>query len=92
MFVGMAAFAAVRFGLSGRVLPGLADPASLEFQIGMALVMATPMAAWMRVRSCGWSERGAMTAAMLLPTAALVVSSALALRDAQIWLDGNSTC
>src|SRR5262249_1868041 len=72
-----------------RGMPALSDPASIEFQVGLAVFMATPMAAWMRFRGCGWRECVAMSAAMLVPTTAVVISSALALRDAQLWLAGN---
>jgi hypothetical protein len=89
MFVGMAGFVALRFALSAQGMSGLPEPASVEFQVTMALFMATPMAAWMRFRGCGWRECVAMSAAMLLPTAAVVGSSALALSGAQVWLEGN---
>jgi hypothetical protein len=89
MLVGMGAFVAVKFALSAQGVPVLSDPASVEFQVGMALFMVTPMAAWMRFRGCAWRECIAMSAAMLLPSAAVVVSSALALQDTRLWLEGN---
>jgi hypothetical protein len=89
MFVGMAAFMALRIAIAAQGPSGFPDPASIEFQVGMGIFMATPMAAWMRFRGCGWRECGAMSAAMLLSTAAVLVSTTFELRDAQLWLAGN---
>jgi len=89
MFAGMAAFMALRIAISASATPAFADPGSIEFQIGMAIFMVTPMVAWMRWRGCGWRDCGAMSAAMVLSTAAVLVSSALELRDVQFWLASN---
>ena len=89
MLVGMAAFVALRIALSARGMAGLSDPASLEFQIGMAIFMVAPMAGWMRFRGCSWRESAGMSAAMLLSTAAMLVARAVELRDAQLWLENN---
>jgi hypothetical protein len=89
MFVGMAAFMALRIAISVQGTYGFPDAGSIEFQVGMGVFMVIPMAAWMRLRGCGWGECGAMSAAMLLSTAAVLVSSAFELRDAQLWLASN---
>jgi hypothetical protein len=89
MFVGMAAFMALRIAISAQGASGFPDPESIEFQVGMGVFMLTPMVAWMRLRGCGWRECGAMSAAMLLSIAAVLVSSAFKFRDAQLWLAGN---
>ena len=89
MFVGMAAFMALRIAISAQGTPVFADPASIEFQVGMGLLMLTPMVAWMRLRGCGWRECGAMSAAMLLSTAAVLVSNGCELRDTQLWVASN---
>ncbi len=89
MLVGMAAFMAVRITTSAQGTSAFADPGSIEFQVGMGAFMVTPMVAWMRLRGCGWRECGAMSAAMLLSTAAVLVSSALELHDVQLWLASN---
>lgn len=89
MFAGMAAFIALRFALSAVGISGLGNSASIEFQVGMGLFMVAPMAAWMRFRGCGWRECFAMTAAMLLSTGAVLVSSAFKLHEAQLWLASN---
>jgi hypothetical protein len=89
MLLGMAAFVASRVALSAQNLPGLSDPVSIEFQVGMAIFMVAPMVGWMRFRGCSWRECGAMSAAMLLSTAAVLVARALDLRDAQLWLESN---
>ena len=41
-------------------------------QIGMALFMAAPMVAWMRIRGHGWRHGFEMALAMLVPWAAVV--------------------
>lgn len=51
--------------------------------IGMAVFMTLPMAAWMRVRGHGWRLGAEMSAAMLLPMAAVVVLCRL---GADTWL------
>jgi len=47
-------------------------PASAR-QIGMALFMAWPMVAWMRIRGHGWRHGFEMAAAMLIPWAAVLL-------------------
>lgn len=89
MLLGMAAFVALGVALSTQGMPGPSDPASIEFQVGMALFMVAPMAGWMRFRGCSWPECATMSAAMLLSTAAGLVASAFDLRDAQRWLSRN---
>lgn len=89
MFVGMAAFMALRIAISAHGMSSLQEPTSIEFQVGMGVFMVAPMAAWMRFRGCAWRECAGMSAAMLLSTAAVVASSALQLRDAQLWLASN---
>ncbi|MBV9172062.1 MAG: DJ-1/PfpI family protein [Chloroflexi bacterium] len=44
-------------------------------QIGMALFMAWPMVVWMRIRGHGWRHGFEMSAAMLVPWAALKVAA-----------------
>src|SRR5215472_5656832 len=44
-------------------------------QIGMALFMAWPMVAWMRIRGHGWRHGFDMAAAMLVPWAAVLVAA-----------------
>jgi hypothetical protein len=89
MIVGMAAFIAVRISIGTQELLGFSEPTSIGFQVAMGAFMATPMAIWMRVRGCSWRDCGAMSAAMLLSTVGLLLSSAFAVRDAQLWLASN---
>jgi hypothetical protein len=89
MLLGMAAFMILRIALSARGSTALLDATAIEFQAGMAVSMAVPMAAWMRLRGCRWRECTEMTAAMLVPTAGAVVLGALDLRDALLWLATN---
>jgi transcriptional regulator GlxA family with amidase domain len=60
-------------------------PAALQ-QIGMALFMAWPMVAWMRIRGHAWRHGLEMAAAMLVPWAAVLVLVALGAATALPWL------
>jgi flagellar biosynthetic protein FliP len=62
MYVGMLIY----MPLEGQL------PSSFQ-QIGMALFMAWPMVVWMRIRGHGWRHGLEMSAAMLIPGAALLV-------------------
>jgi flagellar biosynthetic protein FliP len=57
------------FGLSSSEIK---DEAPAAFLIGMTVVMTVPMVAWMRHRHHGWPACLDMTAAMAIPTAALI--------------------
>ena len=60
-------------------------PTSLQ-QIGMALFMAAPMVAWMRIRGHGWRHGFEMALAMLVPWAAVVGVVALGAANVLPWL------
>ena len=89
MFAGMAGFLLVRSVATGQGYTALLDVSSIDFQLGMATFMAVPMVALMRFRGCRWRDCGAMCAAMLLPTAAVVGFRGFQLREAQIWFATN---
>jgi hypothetical protein len=78
MWVGMAVFAGLRTVLDGT---GPADTLRdhLEFRlVAMALFMAAPMAALMRVRGHPWERTAEMVAAMVGPVAAVCLLSHIA--------------
>jgi AraC family transcriptional regulator, transcriptional activator FtrA len=54
--------------------------------IGMALFMAWPMVAWMRIRGHGWRHGFEMALAMLVPWAAVVGLNALGANNVLPWL------
>jgi hypothetical protein len=60
-------------------------PASVQ-PIGMALFMAWPMVAWMRIRGHGWRHGFEMAAAMLVPWAAVAGLVALGAASVLPWL------
>ena len=60
-------------------------PASMQ-QIGMALFMAAPMVAWMRIRGHGWRHGFEMALAMLVPWAAVESLVALGAANGLPWL------
>jgi hypothetical protein len=55
-------------------------------QIGMALFMAAPMVAWMRIRGHGWRHGFEMALAMLVPWAAVAGLVALGATNVLPWL------
>jgi hypothetical protein len=63
MFLGMAVFMVVTIGLAARGAATLSG-SSIEFQVAMSLFMVAPMAAWMRIRGCGWRDCSEMSAAV----------------------------
>ena len=67
----------VGMGVFGLVLAVMGEPpgyANLFVRYGlMGAFMAAPMVAWMLYRGHSWSDGGEMTAAMLVPTFALVL-------------------
>jgi hypothetical protein len=89
MFLGMAMFIVVTIVLAAQGYAALFEPTSIGFQLGMSLFMVAPMAAWMRIRGCGWGACGEMSAAMLLSTAVVFALRALEFRDAQLWVSNN---
>jgi hypothetical protein len=60
-------------------------PTSLQ-QFGMALFMAAPMVAWMRIRGHGWRHGFEMALAMLVPWAAVVGLVGLGVANVLPWL------
>ena len=85
MWVGMAVFGGLRAVLSGT---GPADSLRdhLDFRlVAMALFMAAPMVAVMRVRGHAWERAAEMAAAMVLPVVAVcLVAHATGLSDATV--------
>lgn len=78
MVVGMVAGAAV-FTIGAGLSAGSSltwDEARLRYPelclLTIALIMSVPMVAWMRHRGHGWNNGAEMTAAMVLPAAALI--------------------
>src|SRR3954454_23577782 len=57
---------------AGTSWSGLEADAPALMLLGMALTMTVPMVGWMRHRGHGWRAANEMSAAMLLPTAAVI--------------------
>ena len=55
----------------------------------MAAFMVAPMVTWMRVRGCSWRNGAEMSAAMLLPIAAVIVLRGLGRLDTLPWLSDS---
>jgi len=77
----MMAAMGVGMGVYGAAILWLGEPpgfGNLLVEYGlMGAAMAVPMVAWMRYRGHPWSDGGEMTAAMLVPTFALVIPAEL---------------
>jgi hypothetical protein len=89
MMLGMAAFVPFSLALTALGDTALLDARSIDFQIWMGAFMVTPMALWMRLRGCRWREGAEMSAAMLLPVAAVVVLRRLGASEALPWLSSS---
>jgi hypothetical protein len=61
------------------------DRSSLDYLFWMNLFMIVPMVLWMRVRGGSWREGAEMTAAMVIPTACVVLLCRLGLTDVLPW-------
>ncbi|HLG69100.1 MAG TPA: DJ-1/PfpI family protein [Chloroflexota bacterium] len=77
MVVGMMAFMAV---------PGVTQLPEALHLAGMAISMSLPMIVWMKVRGHAWRHGLEMSAAMLLPWAAVIVLVAVGVSEAMPWL------
>jgi uncharacterized membrane protein len=86
MMVGMMVFVPFRLVLTAQGYTALLDGSSIDFQAWMAAFMVAPMLTWMRVRGCSWRNGAEMSAAMLLPIAAVIVLRGLGLADTLPWL------
>ena len=76
MLLGMVALgvpALLALGTFGVSRSELYDDAPTLALLGMAVAMTVPMVAWMRHRGHGWAPCADMTAAMFLPTLAVLV-------------------
>jgi len=72
MFAGMGVLLAP-LGMATRALFGVGLHGNSTLMISaMALTMTVPMVAWMRFRGHGWGPCADMTAAMVLPTLAVL--------------------
>ncbi|HEY8742540.1 MAG TPA: hypothetical protein VIU62_05550, partial [Chloroflexota bacterium] len=89
MMLGMMVFVPFRLALTTLGNTALLDTSSLEFQVWMGAFMVAPMVVWMRVRGCGWRDGAEMSAAMLLPVAAVVGLGGLGLSNALPWLSNS---
>jgi hypothetical protein len=76
MFLGMAVLglpAVAALGAVGMSSAELRSDAPALLLFGMGLTMTAPMVAWMRYRGHGWQASSEMAAAMLVPTAGVMV-------------------
>lgn len=86
MMLGMAVFVPFRLILTAQGYTALLDASSIDFQAWMGTFMVVPMVMWMRVRGCSWRDGTEMSAAMLLPVAAILGLPGLGLSKALPWL------
>jgi hypothetical protein len=75
MFTGMVVLGLPLVGLlylAGSSYPELQDTAPAVLLLGMGIVMAVPMVAWMRYRGHGWQPSMEMAGSMIVPTLAVI--------------------
>jgi uncharacterized membrane protein len=89
MMVGMMVFVPFRLALTAQGYTALLNGSSIDFQAWMAAFMVAPMVTWMRVRGCSWRNGAEMSAAMLLPIAAVIVLRGLGTLDTLSWLSDS---
>jgi uncharacterized membrane protein len=89
MMLGMMFFVPFRLILTIQGYTALLDASSIDFQAWMGAFMVTPMVMWMRVRGCSWRDGTEMTAAMLLPVAAVLGLRGLGLSETLPWLSNS---
>ena len=85
MMAGMAIFAPVKIALVAQGYTALADRSSLDYQFWMNLFMIVPMVLWMRLRGCCWREGAEMAAAMLVPTACVLLLCRVGVTEVAPW-------
>ena len=85
MGIGMAIFAPVRSALASQGYATLLDTRSLDYLVWMNLFMVVPMVLWMRVRGCSWRHGAEMGAAMVVPTACVLLLCGLGVTDIIPW-------
>jgi hypothetical protein len=89
MMLGMAVFMPFRLALTAQGYTALLDGSSIDFQAWMGAFMVALMLVWMRVRGCDWRHGAEMSAAMLLPVAAVLGLRGLGLSDTLPWLSNS---
>ena len=91
MSIGMAIFGPVRSALAAQGYTALLDPRSIDHQVWMNLFMVVPMVLWMRVRGHKWQHGIEMGAAMVVPTACVILLCRLGLTDILPWFTTSLT-
>ena len=89
MMLGMMIFVPFRLALAAQGYTALLDANSVDFQAWMGAFMVVPMAAWMRLRGCGWRDGAEMGVAMLLLQAAILGLLGLSLSDSLPWFSNS---
>src|SRR5690348_12678643 len=85
MGVGMAIFGPVKGALVDQGYTSLLDKTSLDYQFGMNLFMVVPMVLWMRACGHMWRHGVEMGAAMVIPTACIILLCRAGLTDVLPW-------
>jgi hypothetical protein len=89
MMLGMMIFVPLRFALTAQGYTALLDVSSIDFQAWMGALMVAPTVAWMRARGCSWRGGAEMSAAMVLPWAAILTVRSLGLSVTLPWLSNS---
>jgi hypothetical protein len=85
MGVGMAIFGPLKGALVDQGYTALLDKTSLEYQFWMNLFMVVPMVLWMRARGHMWRHGVEMGAAMVIPTACIILLCRAGVTDVLPW-------
>lgn len=91
MGIGMAIFGQVKTALVGLGYIALLDRTSLDYQVWMNLFMVVPMVLWMRARGHMWRHGIEMGAAMIIPTACILLLCRAGVTDVLPWFTTSLT-
>lgn len=91
MGVGMAIFGPVKTSLINQGYTALLDRTSVDYQFWMNLFMVVPMVFWMRARGHMWRHGIEMSAAMVVPTACIILLCRAGVTDVLPWFTTSLT-
>ena len=91
MAIGMAIFGPAKSALADLGYTSLLDKTSIDYQVWMNVFMVVPMVLWMRTRGHKWRHGLEMGAAMIVPTACVLLLCRVGVTDVLPWFTSSLT-
>jgi hypothetical protein len=91
MGIGMAIFGPLKTALVDQGYTALLDKTSIDYQLWMDVFMVVPMVLWMRARGHMWRHGIEMGAAMIIPTACVLLLCRAGVTDVLPWFTASLT-